>query len=426
MKALTYHGPHHVQVENVPDPGIEQADDIILRITATAICGSDLHLYRGKIPQVKHGDIFGHEFMGEVVETGKDVKNLQKGDRVVIPFVIACGDCFFCRLQQYAACENTNAGKGAALNKKQIPAPAALFGYSHLYGGVPGGQAEYVRVPKGNVGPFKVPPLLSDDKALFLSDILPTAWQAAKNAQIQQGSSVAVYGAGPVGLLTIACARLLGAEQIFVVDHHPYRLRFAADRYGAIPINFDEDSDPAQSIIEQTAGHRGVDAVIDAVGFEAKGSTTETVLTNLKLEGSTTETVLTNLKLEGSSGKALRQCIAAVRRGGIVSVPGVYAGFIHGFLFGDAFDKGLTFKMGQTHVHAWLGELLPLIEKGLLKPEEIVTHYMPFEEAARGYEIFEKREEECRKVILVPGAQSAEAAQKAVSGLVNAMPGGTI
>ncbi|ENJ8118940.1 zinc-binding dehydrogenase, partial [Shigella sonnei] len=311
-----------------------------------------------------------------------------------------------------AACENTNAGKGAALNKKQIPAPAALFGYSHLYGGVPGGQAEYVRVPKGNVGPFKVPPLLSDDKALFLSDILPTAWQAAKNAQIQQGSSVAVYGAGPVGLLTIACARLLGAEQIFVVDHHPYRLRFAADRYGAIPINFDEDSDPAQSIIEQTAGHRGVDAVIDAVGFEAKGSTTETVLTNLKLEG--------------SSGKALRQCIAAVRRGGIVSVPGVYAGFIHGFLFGDAFDKGLTFKMGQTHVHAWLGELLPLIEKGLLKPEEIVTHYMPFEEAARGYEIFEKREEECRKVILVPGAQSAEAAQKAVSGLVNAMPGGTI
>lgn len=213
----------------------------------------------------------------------------------------------------------------------------------------------------------------------------------------------------PVGLLTIACARLLGAEQIFVVDHHPYRLRFAADRYGAIPINFDEDSDPAQSIIEQTAGHRGVDAVIDAVGFEAKGSTTETVLTNLKLEG--------------SSGKALRQCIAAVRRGGIVSVPGVYAGFIHGFLFGDAFDKGLTFKMGQTHVHAWLGELLPLIEKGLLKPEEIVTHYMPFEEAARGYEIFEKREEECRKVILVPGAQSAEAAQKAVSGLVNAMPG---
>ncbi|HEE9237779.1 TPA: zinc-binding dehydrogenase, partial [Salmonella enterica subsp. enterica serovar Typhimurium var. monophasic 4,[5],12:i:-] len=253
---------------------------------------------------------------------------------------------------------------------------------------------------------------LSDDKALFLSDILPTAWQAAKNAQIQQGFSVAVFGAGPVGLLTIACARLLGAEQIFVVDHHAWRLRFAEERYGAIPINFDDENDPAEKIIEQTAGHRGVDAVIDAVGFEAKGSLTETVLTNLKLEG--------------SSGKALRQCIAAVRRGGVVSVPGVYAGFIHGFLFGDAFDKGLTFKMGQTHVHAWLGELLPLIEKGLLKPEEIVTHYMPFEEAARGYEIFEKREEECRKVILVPGATSAQAAQKQATGVVNPMPGGVV
>lgn len=223
---------------------------------------------------------------------------------------------------------------------------------------------------------------------------------------------MAVFGAGPVGLLTIACARLLGAEQIFVVDHHAWRLRFAEERYGAIPINFDDENDPAEKIIEQTAGHRGVDAVIDAVGFEAKGSMTETVLTNLKLEG--------------SSGKALRQCIATVRRGGVVSVPGVYAGFIHGFLFGDAFDKGLSFKIGQTHVHAWLGELLPLIEKGLLKPEEIVTHYMLFEEAARGYEIFEKREEECRKVILVPGAPSAEAAQKQATGLINPMPGGVV
>lgn len=224
------------------------------------------------------------------------------------------------------------------------------------------------------MGPFKVPPLLSDDKALFLSDILPTAWQAAKCADPTRFKRCSLWcrSSGIVDNRLCTVARC-GTD--FVVDHHPYRLRFAADRYGAIPINFDEDSDPAQSIIEQTAGHRGVDAVIDAVGFEAKGSTTETVLTNLKLEG--------------SSGKALRQCIAAVRRGGIVSVPGVYAGFIHGFLFGDAFDKGLTFKMGQTHVHAWLGELLPLIEKGLLKPEEIVTHYMPFEEAARGYEIFE-------------------------------------
>ncbi|HCD1255199.1 TPA: glutathione-dependent formaldehyde dehydrogenase [Citrobacter amalonaticus] len=395
MKALTYHGPHHVSVDSVPDPGLEAPDDIILRVTATAICGSDLHLYRGKIPGTHHGDIFGHEFMGEVVETGPEVTAVSKGDRVVIPFVIACGECFFCHLHQYAACENTNSGKGAALNRKNITPPAALFGYSDLYGGIPGGQAEYVRVPKANAGPFKVPDTLPDEKVLFLSDILPTAWQAVKNADIKQGSSVAIFGAGPVGLLCAACARLNGAEQIFIIDHNDYRLEFAHQRYGAIPINFDKNDDPAEWIIDNTSGHRGVDAVIDAVGFEAKGSLTETVLSTLKIEG--------------SSGKALRQCIAAVRRGGIVSVPGVYAGFIHGFMFGDAFDKGLTFKMGQTHVHAYLPDLLSLIEQGLLTPEEIVTHHMPLEEAARGYEIFEKREEACRKVILVPGMTQGKA-----------------
>ncbi|MEW7311195.1 zinc-dependent alcohol dehydrogenase [Buttiauxella gaviniae] len=393
MKALTYHGPHSVSVDTHPDPGIEASDDIILRVTATAICGSDLHLYRGKIPTTEQGDIFGHEFMGEVVETGKDVTAVAKGDRVVIPFVIACGECFFCHMQQYAACETTNSGKGSALNRKQITPPAALFGYSKMYGGIPGGQAEYVRVPKGNTGPFKVPDLLADDKVLFLSDILPTAWQAVKNAGVTQGSSIAIFGAGPVGLLSAACARLAGAEQIFMIDHHPYRLAFAKERYGVIPVNFDEVDDPAALIIEQSAGQRGVDAVIDAVGFEAKGSLTETVLTSLKLEG--------------SSGKALRQCIAAVRRGGTVSVPGVYAGFIHGFLFGDAFDKGLTFKMGQTHVHAFLPELLELIENGLLHPEEIITHHLPLADAARGYEMFEKKEEDCRKVILIPGMRTA-------------------
>ncbi|NIY46615.1 zinc-dependent alcohol dehydrogenase [Cedecea colo] len=392
MKALTYHGPKHVSVDNMPDPIIEAPDDIILRVTATAICGSDLHLYHGKIPGIHHGDIFGHEFMGEVVETGSGVTAVNKGDRVVIPFVIACGDCFFCHLHQYAACETTNTGKGSALNRKSITPPAALFGYSDLYGGIPGGQAEYVRVPKANAGPFKVPSTLADEKVLFLSDILPTAWQAVKNAEVKQGSSVAIFGAGPVGLLCAACARLAGAEKIFIIDHHPYRLAFAQQRYGAIPINFDENDDAAAWIIEHTAGNRGVDAVIDAVGFEAKGSITETVLSNLKLEG--------------SSGKALRQCIAAVRRGGIVSVPGVYAGFIHAFLFGDAFDKGLTFKMGQTHVHAYLPELLNLIESGHLHPEEIVTHHLPLEDAARGYEIFEKRQEDCRKVILVPGLRA--------------------
>ena len=389
MRALTYHGAHSVKVDTVPDPVIQEPDDIILQVTATAICGSDLHLYRGKIPATEHGDIFGHEFMGIVAEAGPGVTAVQKGDRVVIPFVIACGGCFFCQHDLFAACETTNTGRGAIMNKKSIPPGAALFGFSHLYGGIPGGQAEYVRVPKANVGPFKVPGTLADEKVLFLSDILPTAWQAVTNAGIGQGSSVAIYGAGPVGLLSAACARMLGAEQIFMVDHHPYRLAYAQQTYGVIPINFDQDDDPAEIIINQTAGKRGVDGVIDAVGFEAKGSTTETILANLKLEG--------------SSGKALRQCIAAVRRGGVVSVPGVYAGFIHGFLFGYAFDKGLTFRMGQTHVQRYLPELLGYIEQGKLSPEAIITHRMSLEQAAEGYKIFDKKEEDCRKVILTPG-----------------------
>ncbi|PKM34428.1 MAG: glutathione-dependent formaldehyde dehydrogenase [Gammaproteobacteria bacterium HGW-Gammaproteobacteria-12] len=388
MQALTYHGSHDVRVERVPDPVIEQPDDIILRVTATAICGSDLHLYRGKIPQVKDGDIFGHEFMGVVEEVGPQVTAVSKGDRVIVPFVIACGDCFFCQMDLHAACETTNPGRGAILNKKQIPSGAALFGYSHLYGGVPGGQAELVRVPKANAGPFKVPDVLDDEQVLFLTDILPTGYQAAVNAGVRPGSRVAIYGAGPVGLMSAACARMLGAEQIFMVDHHDYRLDYAQQTYGVIPINFDEIDDPASAIIEQTPGFRGVDAVIDAVGFEAKGSLTETILTTLKLEA--------------SSGVALRQCIAAVRRGGTVSVPGVYAGFIHGFLFGDAFDKGLTFKMGQTHVHPLLPTLLEHIQRGDLNPEIIISHRMPLAEAAEGYRLFDSRREQCRKVILRP------------------------
>ncbi|KTC25209.1 MULTISPECIES: zinc-dependent alcohol dehydrogenase [Pseudomonas] len=394
MRALTYHGAHDVRVDTVIDPILEEPDDLILRVTATAICGSDLHLYRGKIPAVEDGDIFGHEFMGVVEEVGTGVTAVQPGDRVVIPFVIACGSCFFCQQDLFAACETTNTGRGAILNKKLIPSGAALFGYSHLYGGVPGGQAEYVRVPKANTGPFRVPGTLSDEKVLFLSDILPTAFQAVKNTEIGQGSSLAIYGAGPVGLLCAAVARMLGAERIFMVDHHPYRLAYAQQAYGVIPINFDDDDDPADTIIRQTPGMRGVDGVVDAVGFEAKGSTTETVLAALKLEG--------------SSGKALRQCIAAARRGGVVSVPGVYSGFIHGFLFGDAFDKGLTFRMGQTHVQRYLPELLGYIETGALTPETIITHRLSLEQAAEGYRIFDKKEQECRKVILTPGDSSIE------------------
>jgi threonine dehydrogenase-like Zn-dependent dehydrogenase len=386
MLALTYHGSHDVRVDTVPDPILQEPDDIILKITATAICGSDLHLYRGKMPGLEDGDILGHEFMGIVADAGPGVTELKKGDRVVVPFVIACGQCFFCERQLFSACETTNPDRGAILNRKNFRSGAALFGYTHLYGGVPGGQAEYVRVPKANVGPIAIPNTLSDEQVLFLSDILPTGYQAVVNAEIGPGASIAIFGAGPVGLMTAACARMLGVEKIFMVDHHPYRLEFARQTYDVIPINFD-DTDPAEFIVDNTA-FRGVDAAIDAIGFEAKGSALETVMTNLKIEG--------------SSGYALRQCIAAVRRGGTVSVPGVYAGFIHGFLFGDAFEKGLNFKMGQTHVQRFLPELLKYVESGKLHPDIIISHRLPLRDAAKGYKIFDNKEEDCRKVVLLP------------------------
>jgi threonine dehydrogenase-like Zn-dependent dehydrogenase len=387
MKALTWHGSHDVRVDTVPDPIIRDSDDIILQVTATAICGSDLHLYRGKVPGMKDGDILGHEFMGIVAEVGPSVTAIAKGDRVVVPFTISCGDCFFCGKELYSACENTNPSRGAILNKKEIRSGAGMFGYTHLYGGYAGGQAEYVRVPKANVGPLKLPAGLPDAKVLFLSDILPTGYQAVINAQVGQGSSIVIFGAGPVGLMAAACARLAGVETIYMVDEHQYRLDFAALTYGVVPINFADVDDPAEMIIEATDS-RGVDAAIEAVGFEAKGSAIETVMTNLKLEG--------------SSGKALRQCIAATRRGGTVSVPGVYAGFIHGFLFGDAFEKGLTFKMGQTHVQKFMPILLEHIERGELNPEVIISHQLKLSEAVAGYEMFDKADDQCRKVVLTP------------------------
>ena len=386
MRALVYHSAHDVKVDTVADPVIQEPDDIILQITATAICGSDLHLYRGKVPGLKEGDILGHEFMGVVVEAGPAVTELKKGDRVVVPFVIACGSCFFCDMQLFSACETTNPDRGTIMNKKSLRSGAALFGYTHMYGGVPGGQAEYVRVPKANVGPIKIPDTLEDEQVLFLSDILPTGYQAVVNAGVGPGSSVAIFGAGPVGQMAAASARMLGADQIFMVDHHAYRLEFARATYGVIPINFD-DVDAAELIIENT-NYRGVDAVVDAVGFEAKGSVLETALTAIKLEG--------------SSGKALRQCIAAVRRGGTVSVPGLYAGFIHGFLFGDAFEKGIGFKTGQTHVQRFMPELLKYIEEGKLRPEVIISHRMPLAQAADGYKMFDQKDDACRKIVLRP------------------------
>jgi threonine dehydrogenase-like Zn-dependent dehydrogenase len=386
MRALTYHGSLDVEVDTVPDPILQEQDDVILKVTATAICGSDLHMYRGKIPAMKSGDILGHEFMGEVVEAGPNVSKLAKGDRVVVPFVIACGSCFFCDMQLFSACETTNPDRGAIMNKKSLRPGAALFGFSHLYGGVPGGQAEYVRVPKANVGPIKIPKGLADEQVLFLSDILPTGYQAVLNTGVGKGGSLAIFGAGPVGQMAAASAKMMGIDQIFMVDHHKYRLDFATETYGVVPFNFD-DGDAADFILQATGG-RGVDGVVDAVGFEAKGS---------KLE-----TVMTDLKLEGSSGKALRQCIAAVRRGGMISVPGVYAGFIHGFLFGDMFEKGIGIKAGQTHVQKFMPELLKAIEEGKLKPNAIISHRLKLEQAAEGYKMFDKKEDNCRKVVLTP------------------------
>jgi len=384
---LTYHGRKDVRVETVPDPVLAAEDDLILRVTATAICGSDLHLYRGKIPDLHQGDVLGHEFMGIVEEVGPGVTQVRPGDRVVIPFVIACGECFHCRLSEYAACETTNPGHGATLNNKGMLPPAALFGYSHLYGGVAGGQAEYVRVPKANVGPLRIPEGVADEQVLFLSDILPTGYQAALNAGVKPGSTVAIFGAGPVGLMSAACCRLLGAETIFMVDHLPYRLEFAQRTYGVTPIDFKQIDDPADYIVSQTSG-RGVDASIEAVGFEA--------------EGSALETALTAVKLEGSSGVAIRQCIAATRRGGVVSIPGVYAGFVHGFLLGDAFDKGLTFKMGQTHMQGLMPELLTAILEGRLDPGHIISHRMRLADAAQGYAMFDNKDDDCRKIVLTP------------------------
>jgi threonine dehydrogenase-like Zn-dependent dehydrogenase len=388
MKALTYQGARNVRVENVPDPAIVDPDDILLRVTATAICGSDLHIYRGKIPGMEDGDILGHEFMGIVEDVGPAVTQLRRGDRAVVPFTISCGDCFFCSRSLFSACETTNPGRGAILNKKSTRPGAGMFGYSHLYGGYSGGQAEFVRVPKANVGPILIPDsTLPDEQVLFLSDILPTGFQAVVNARTGPGSTLAIFGAGPVGLMAAASARMLGAERIFMVDHHAYRLAFAAETYGVEPINFDEVEDAAALIVERTA-NRGVDASIDAVGFEAKGSALETVLTTVKLEG--------------SSGAALRQAIAATRRGGTVSVPGVYAGFIHGFLFGDAFEKGLHFASGQTHTQHFMPHLLDRISNGQLNPAVIISHRLSLDDAARGYEIFEAKREQCRKVVLRP------------------------
>lgn len=386
MLALTYQGAGEVKLMTVPDPVIENNDDVLVRVTLTGICGSDLHLYHDKIPSVQKGDILGHEFMGTVVKVGSAVTAVAEGDRVVVPFIISCGECYFCRQQLYAACEVTNPTSTVISGENPTHSGAALFGYGHLYGGIAGGQAELVRVPKGNTNAIKVPDGISDEAALLLSDTLPTAWQAVMNARIGEGSSLAIFGAGPVGLLAAECARMLGAEQIFLVDEYSYRLNYAKDAYGVDPINFYHDHDPAGTIVKKTPGGRGVDAVIDAVGFEASGTTLESVMNMFGFEG--------------SSGKALRQCIEAVRRGGIISVAGMYSGLMHSLQLGAAFDKGLSFHMGKTHVHRYLPELCEHLQAGRLKPERLITHRLPLKDAVLGYEMYDEKRPGCCKVIL--------------------------
>jgi len=388
MKAVTWCGTQKVQVENVPDPKILNPRDAIIKVTTTCICGSDLHLYDGYIPTMKKGDVLGHEFMGEVVETGPAVTNLKKGDRVVVPFNIACGNCFYCKKGQTSACDNTNPNAWMA-EKANGFSPAAMFGYSHMFGGYAGGQAEYARVPMADFGPLKVPESLSDDQVVFLTDIFPTGFMAVDNCQLQGGETVAVWGCGPVGQFAIRSAFLLGAEQVIAIDDVPGRLNMAREA-GATTIDM-SDEYVFDKIKSLTAG-RGPEACIDCVGLEAHGMTLDAVIDRVKVA----------TMMATDRAHALRQAINCCGKGGTVSVPGVYAGLIDKFPFGTAFGKSLTFKMGQTHVHRYLPRLLDFIEKGKIDPRFVITHKLPLADAANGYKMFSESKSEVIKVVLNP------------------------
>jgi len=389
MKALCWHGANDVRVDTVPDPKILNPRDAIVKITSTAICGSDLHIYDGFIPTMKSGDILGHEFMGEVVELGTGVKNLKIGDRVIIPFTISCGGCFFCNTNLWSLCDNSNPNAWM-VEKIMGHSPAGLFGYSHLFGGYAGGQAEYVRVPFADVGPLKIPDGLTDEQVLFLTDIFPTGYMAAENCDIKKGDTVAVWGCGPVGQFAIKSAFLLGAERVIAIDRVLERLTMAKEWGGAETINY-EEFDAGEALKEMTGG-RGPDAVIDAVGMEAHSTGVDGLY----------DKVMQSVKMESDRPTALRQVIVACRKGGNVSVAGVYGGFIDKVPMGAAFNKGLTFKMGQTHVHRYLNPLLEHIQKGDIDPSFVVTHQMKLDDAPHGYEIFKHKKDNCIKVVLKP------------------------
>src|SRR4051812_4349950 len=390
MKANCWFDQYDVRVEDVPDPKILDPRDAVVKITSTAICGSDLHLYDGYIPTMEKGDILGHEFMGEVVEVGPGAAaKVTTGDRVVVPFPIACGACLNCERGLFSLCENSN--PNAAMAERAFGFPAAgIFGYSHLTGGYAGGQAEYVRVPFADVGPIKIESDLTDEQVLFLSDILPTGYMGAELCEIQPGDVVAVWGAGPVGQFAMDSARVLGAEQVIAIDKEPYRLQMAADQ-GYVTINF-EDTDVRSALLEHTGG-RGPDKCIDAVGLEATHGSAHVNLYDRVKQAT---------RMETERPHALRQAILSCRSGGIVSVIGVYGGLLDKFPAGAWMNRALTLKTGQAHVHRYMRPLLERIEKGELDPTRVITHRVSLSEAPDAYEMFKNKKDDCEKVVLSP------------------------
>jgi threonine dehydrogenase-like Zn-dependent dehydrogenase len=381
-------GKKRVRIEEVPDPKILNSQDAILKITSTAICGSDLHLFNGFIPTMERGDVLGHEFMGEVVEVGAGVKNLKIGDRVVVPFPISCGLCLACQAGLFSVCENSNPNAWIA-EKLLGHSPAGVYGYSHMLGGYAGGQAEYARVPFADVGPLKVPEELTDEQVLFLSDIFPTGYMGAEMCDIQRGDVIAVWGAGPVGQFAIASAYLLGAEKVIAIDRFEYRLRMAKERAGAAEtINYEKVS-VREALLEMTGG-RGPDKCIDAVGMEAHGHPAVYAYDRAKQA----------LMLETDRPIALREAILNCRNGGIVSVIGVYGGFIDKFPMGSVMNRSLTIRSGQCHVQRYMKPLLKRVQNGEIDPSFVITHRMPLSEAPRGYDMFLNKEDNCEKVVL--------------------------
>ncbi|HEX2870075.1 MAG TPA: zinc-dependent alcohol dehydrogenase [Polyangiaceae bacterium] len=388
MKANCWMGKKRVEVQDVPDPKILSARDAIVRVTSTAICGSDLHLYNGFVPSMQKGDVLGHEFMGEVVEVGKGVSNLRVGERVVVPFPIACGNCASCQNGTTSLCENSNPNAWAA-EKLWGHSPSGLFGYSHLLGGYAGGQAEYVRVPFADIGPLRVPDHLTDEQVLFLSDIFPTGYMGAEMCDIKPGATVAVWGAGPVGLFAIASARLLGAERIIAIDRFDARLRRAFESAGATDtINY--ETHDVYDTLQGLTGGRGPDACIDAVGLEAHSCGPMYVVDRVKQAA----------MIESDRPLALREAIRCCKNGGIVSVIGVYGGFIDSFPMGAVVNRSLTIKSGQCHVHRYMRPLLERIERGEIEPSFVITHSLPLASAAEGYELFLNNRDGCEKVVL--------------------------